>query len=160
MKIRHATTLAVVLALIIIIAHSEFVNAAEKGGRQFYLTKETFNGSEALSACAKGFHMASLWEIFDVTTLRYDTTRGVTSEDSGFGPPTTGVGWIRTGWAANNSGQIGTENCLAWTSTEQFDDGTAVALTNNWDDLAVRISPWTPLFSSCASENNVWCVHD
>ena len=155
-----AATFAVVLVWIIIIAPIDFAKAAEKGGRQFYLTKEGYTGAEAPLACAKGFHMASLWEIFDVTTLRYDTSRGVTSDDSGFGPPSIGVGWIRTGWAARKDGPLGVRNCLAYTSTEQFDDGTVVALHNDWEALAVRVNPWEAFLSSCATENAVWCVHD
>ena len=75
--------------------------------RKFYLTKtEDYTGSQALSACASGYHMASLWEIFDTSNLRYDTALGASSTDSGSGPPVAvyfglghfeGDGWIRTG---------------------------------------------------------------
>jgi hypothetical protein len=46
--------------------------------------------------------MASMWEISDPSNLRYDTQLGVTTADSGFGPPagTSFVaffGWVRTG---------------------------------------------------------------
>ena len=61
--------------------------ANNKGPRQFCLTKTGFNGSQALTACAAGYHMASLWEIFDTTVLRYNTALGLTKPDSGSGPP-------------------------------------------------------------------------
>ncbi len=57
------------------------------GARQFYLTRNRFQGDEALTACAPGYHMASLWEIHDVTYLRYNTALGSTQADSGLGPP-------------------------------------------------------------------------
>src|SRR5262245_4012598 len=60
--------------------------------RLYYLTQTTHNGSQALSACATGYHMASFWEIFHFTSLRYNTESGVTTLDSGFGPPAGGEG--------------------------------------------------------------------
>lgn len=65
--------------------------------RRFYVTQDAFRGEHALNACTAGFHMASLWEIFDVTTLKYDTQLGRTLPDSGEGPPAGQRGWIRTG---------------------------------------------------------------
>ena len=68
--------------------------------KSYYVTKTSHDGSEALTACAEGYHMASLWEIFDTSNLRYDTQLGATAQDSGLGPPSiSGLseGWIRTG---------------------------------------------------------------
>ena len=59
--------------------------------KSFYLTRVTHNASQALSACAEGYHMASLWEIHDPSNLRYDTELGFTTDDSGFGPPHWGI---------------------------------------------------------------------
>jgi hypothetical protein len=53
---------------------------AAKEPRSFYLTQSLFTGSDALSACADGYHMASLWEVFDTTGLKYNTTLGATSD--------------------------------------------------------------------------------
>ena len=58
--------------------------------KAYYLTQTTHNGGQARSACAAGYHMASLWEILDTSNLRYNTELGFTQEDSGFGPPTVG----------------------------------------------------------------------
>jgi hypothetical protein len=69
--------------------------------RKFYLTQDGYDGSQALSACAQGYHMASLWEILDPSNLSYDTSLGATVADSGSGPP-NGSGWIRTGFIASN----------------------------------------------------------
>ena len=89
---------------------------SKKGLRTFYLTKDFHDGSQALTACAPGFHMASLWEIFDPSNLRYDATLGFTRDDSGSGPPQGSFGWIRTGTGATTSNFAGVGNCNAWQS--------------------------------------------
>ena len=75
------------------------VSVADAGTKKFYLTQSGANGSQALTACDGGYHMASIWEILDPSNLKYDTNRGRTLGDSGSGPPSlgAGVGWIRTG---------------------------------------------------------------
>jgi hypothetical protein len=79
------------------------------------LTKNSADGSQALTACAAGFHMASLWEIFDPSNLQYDGTLGRTNDDSGFGPPTADFflngGWVRTGFGSSATGAVGETNC-------------------------------------------------
>jgi hypothetical protein len=81
--------------------------------RSFYITQTTHTGSQALTACAEGYHMASLWEIFDTSNLKYDTVLGLTQDDSGFGPPSQIGGWIRTGRFASTVGPAGAPNCDA-----------------------------------------------
>ncbi len=55
--------------------------------RKFYLTGSPVDGAAASGACATGYHMASLWEIFDPSGLDYNTSLGMTLEDSAQGPP-------------------------------------------------------------------------
>ena len=74
--------------------------AAADSRRAFYVTSVGHKGDAASTACESGFHMASIWEIIDVSNLRYDTARGFTRPDSGSGPPQWEEGWIRTGDAA------------------------------------------------------------
>jgi len=74
-------------AIAVLLLTSVLASGAEAGGRKFYLTRGVFSGADALKACAKGYHMASLWEIFDVSTLRYNDKLGATSDDSGSGRP-------------------------------------------------------------------------
>jgi hypothetical protein len=69
----------------------------QRGLRKYYLTQTTHTGGQSLSACAEGYHMASLWEILDPSNLSYDTSLGFTLADSGSGPPASSLGWIRTG---------------------------------------------------------------
>src|ERR1700730_18042199 len=74
--------------------------------RGYYLTKSTITGSKVLTACASGYHFASIWEILNTSDLHYNTTLRRTNVNSGNGAPaytshsTTAdvpYGWIRTG---------------------------------------------------------------
>jgi hypothetical protein len=132
--------------------------------RKFYLTQTTRDGSQALAACAGGYHMASLWEIHDPSNLHYDTTLGFTLADSGSGPPSSPLasGWIRTGSQSSATGVPGVGNCQAWTSNSSADRGTEVFLPDVWNSPGVTlVSPWfTPLPSTCDNTRRVWCVQD
>jgi hypothetical protein len=135
--------------------------AAPKPSRSFYITKHTFTGSQALTACANGYHMASLWEIFDVSNLRYDTTLGQTKDDSGSGPPIMD-GWIRTGLdKSGTSGIVGFDNCLAWSTDKSTQEGTTVGLNFFWSSPpSTTIDPWVGLLFTCDFLKPVWCVQD
>jgi hypothetical protein len=149
------------LLFIILIAVASVAGAKTKP-RKFYLTQGLFDGSQALTARADGYHMASLFEIFDVSTLRYDTTLGLTRDDSGFGPPIA-FGWIRTGnLSSGTTGIVGTDNCFAWTSSNNSDFGAAATLNSRWDIAQFNrpISPWIAGNLSCSSTRRVWCVQD
>ncbi|HEY2970989.1 MAG TPA: hypothetical protein VGJ48_00625 [Pyrinomonadaceae bacterium] len=134
------------------------------GPRKFYLTKTVHDGNEVLTACATGYHMASLWEIFEPSDLRYNTELGFTQEDSGSGPPTGGLsGWIRTGHRADNSVGPGHANCQAWTSDNAngLERGTNVSLTSLWDlSNVTHVSPWLAGMDPCNFAFRVWCVQD
>jgi hypothetical protein len=134
----------------------------KKAARAFYLTTTMHTGGEVLTACAAGFHMASLWEIFDPSNLRYDTTLGMTTADSGSGPPVA-FGWIRTGFTAFTGHGAGADNCNAWESSDNTLRGSVVILDPNWDEQSFvppRISPWRANNPVCAFSAQVWCVED
>lgn len=134
--------------------------ADKRASRAFYLTTTTHTGAQATSACAANFHMASLWEIFDPSNLRYDPTLGATADDSGAGPPFLG-GWVRTGTPALDAGAPGEVNCNAWTSSLTLDSGTTAALHFNWVIIPGPIvSPWLATQSGCHMQHPVWCVED
>lgn len=125
----------------------------------FYLTKTKHNGAQALTACAAGYHMASIWEIHDPSNLRYNTAYGLKSDDSGFGPPDV-RGWVRMGSVASGCGPSG--NCFAWTSANASDCGKLVSLRfPNIADLAPpNMAPWRLGSSPCQLNHGVWCVQD
>jgi hypothetical protein len=76
---------------------AQVTSLANKGPRKFYLTKPFHKADQALSVCAEGYHMASLWEIHDTSNLRYDRELGLTTVDSGFVPPTPGTAGFTRG---------------------------------------------------------------
>lgn len=131
--------------------------------RTFYLTNTaTYNGSQALSACLPGYHMASMWEIFDLGNLRYasELPEARKLADSGFGPPLSSSGWIRTGSSSNAGAQVGVANCSVWTSSAGGSNGTQAGINPGVLDPSVNISPWDMLVVACSSTARVWCVQD
>ncbi len=132
--------------------------------RRYYLTPTPHNGAQALTACAAGFHMASLWEIFDTSNLDYDTSLGATKTDSGDGPPSVNggfFGWIRTGGFPDNVFLPGEGNCFAWTSAEAEDEGTMVSLVESWAMDPTIVAPWFAQTVPCDNPSiKVWCVED
>ena len=141
--------------------------------RRFYITQDRFDGSEPINAWAAGFHMAILYEVFDVTSLKYDSTLGATFEDAGQGPPTELYGWMRTGWHPTTSdGQFTAANCAAWTDNKESSYGAMAGLSSSWTSGNVLeppagfqridpdIRPWKALNFTCNQRARVWCVQD
>jgi hypothetical protein len=132
--------------------------------RQYYITADTHNGANTLSACADGYHMASLWEIYDTSNLSYNTSLGKTSGDSGFGPPTEGPAWVRTGWYDTQSDQdsSGIANCVAWTSEADDMYGSVARVQPDWEnDHGPYLYPnWQTWTNTCDTSTRVWCVED
>jgi hypothetical protein len=127
----------------------------------YYLTSgDSYDAAEAPGACAEGYHMASLWEIWDTSNLRYETSLGYQypSGDCGQGPPTGVEGWVRTGSTASTSTEgPGMANCSAYTSTTVI-SGTVVALPTNWSTPDSTMGVWEAGTAGCSSSMRVWCV--
>ena len=148
--------------------------AAGAGARRaFYLTSDffPFDGDFVLDQCAAGFHMASLWEIHDTSSLRYATDAEVGAsvhvrDDSGSGPPTGALGWVRTGGDASTAAVEGEGNCMAWTSDGPDGFGTVVQLAPDWGastasgDPSAVVAPWDSDVKACSNFHRVWCVED
>ncbi len=130
--------------------------------RQYYLTTSAYDGSAADGAgvCANGYHFASIWEILDPSRLRYDTDLGSARADSGSGPPTGLVGWVRTGNDAGIDPTPGTGNCSTWSSANPGDEGTCVSLPTDWTASASGVHVWVAATSDCSLARPVWCVSD
>ena len=131
--------------------------------RLYYLTNTRHAGSEALSACAESYHMASFWEIFHFSTLKYNTELGKTATDSGFGPPAAliGTGWVRTGLGDDTFVAAGFSNCNIWTSANPDDFGsTAHLFLGDVSGSAKVVEPWVVGVITCSSLVAVWCVQD
>jgi hypothetical protein len=132
----------------------------KKDSRRAYYLSQVSTGDQALAACVSGFHMASLYEIFDPSNLRYDTTLGVAQGDSGSGPPRN-FGWIRAGNIAQSTTTSvpGNANCDAWQSSSSAITGSLAGL-DGWANAAFSTSPWRGTVAGCQRINNVWCVED
>ena len=141
---------------------AQVASLANKGPRKFYLSIGTVpDATQAPSACAMGYHMASLWEIHDTSNLRYNTVLGLPQADSGSGPPSAGgLGWIRTGSLSSASGNDGQANCNAFTSGAVADTGTIFGLNIAWSLAGTTTSPWAGQTISCSSDEHVWCVEN
>ena len=129
--------------------------------RWFYLTPDVVeNGANALTACDAGFHMASIYEILDVSNLRYDTYRGHTTDDSGQGPPAGFGGWVRTGTSSYTGAVLGRANCNAWTSSSASHSGTWANLADTWVPPTIEPTNWQGMLLPCDAPSLVWCVED
>lgn len=146
--------------------------AAADPRRAFYLTDTLFWGDQVLTACTSGFHTASLFEILDVSNLRYATevTSAAYLDDSGAGPPSGIWGWIRTGSSADVSLNPGQANCNGWTSSSGLEYGTQVGLAIDWSSTSTALGwlgPWLATTDCCGSlpglcnfGEPVWCIAD
>jgi hypothetical protein len=130
--------------------------------RQYYLTSSyAYNGSQATSACAAGYHMASLWEILDPSNLRYNTSLGDSRADSGMGPPTVSFGWVRTGHNNDTGTAPGQANCNTWSSASGVHNGTTVRLATDWSAADQQdMFVWDVGVRACSDTAPVWCVAD
>jgi hypothetical protein len=162
-----AVTLLLTLGLLVLLQQA--TRAAEKKSAALscacYLTKETYDGSQALFACAAGYHMASLWGIREPSNLRYDTALELATEDSGSGPPTGKLasGRIRTGLSAVTSGNVAVANCNGWSNNASIDFGAAVDLSADWGGFAhpsSPMAPWESIVFNCDNHDHVrvWCL--
>ncbi|TKJ29785.1 MAG: hypothetical protein CEE40_07445 [Chloroflexi bacterium B3_Chlor] len=133
-------------------------------GRQYYLTiSDGHLGNEALTACAAGYHMASLWELLDVSNMTYNTSLGyqIVGGDQGDGPPTDVQGWVRTGnLPSTGTGAPGTNNCGSYSQDSDVMEGTIVSLPNDWSTPGTLIGSWSATTSKCNTDQRVWCVED
>jgi hypothetical protein len=138
--------------------------------KRFYFDYTLCDGSEALTVCNDGFHMANLFELAEPAVLdyAYEEVGAMSYGDMGTGPPTGSFGWIRTSGGAATSGGVGVSNCNAWTSSEPSHKGTLAALPNTWADPAFSGSfalvwgtPWVAMEGGCSGDAlGVWCIED
>jgi hypothetical protein len=143
-------------------------SATTLGVRQFYLSKSVVTAAGARSACAEGYHFASIWEIADPSALKYNTSLGQTGTDSGAGPPTmTGVrdpitarGWVRTGFSYSTTGIPGQANCGTWLISDGMYWGTTANLPSDWTGGEQDIGVWNVDVQTCNESRRVWCVQD
>jgi hypothetical protein len=133
--------------------------ASSSGMRQFYLTETKFLGNQTLTACAAGYHFASLWEIAEPSNLRYNPALGYTRSDSGQGPPAGAWGWVRTGYVSGGS-DMGQANCNSWTSASGLLRGTYAQLPTLWTGGYEDLGVWSFGTDMCSGDEYAWCIED
>jgi hypothetical protein len=132
---------------------------AAAGGTRFLITSANYTGAQADTSCPAGYHMASLYELHDVTNLTYANGPGAKIRgDQGSGPVAGWWGWVRTGVDSFVANEAGRANCAVWTSTTAGEYGTLVRLAETWTSGAAAISPWQAQTWSCTGIAPVWCV--
>jgi hypothetical protein len=156
-------TILLMLAFITPQAEDATVNASgaavtRPGMRQFYLTEYSSDADSALGICAAGYHLASLWEIVDPTNLQYNPSLGRQSVDSGLGPPSDQLGWVRTGYSTDSSTTPGQANCSVWSGSSG--SGSVVNLHDYWTDGGQYSEVWNAGTTECDLARYVWCVED
>lgn len=127
--------------------------------KRYYLTPGFYPGNHGANDCALGFHMASLFELYDPSGLEYDATLGVTSVDSGSGPP---VGAVSRGWARNGSNSDSCQSVgIPWATSSASGEGMAAWLEPGYSLSAPTGSPsWVTELWACNTSNRIWCVED
>jgi len=133
------------------------------GMRQFYLADSGYLGAVAKTACASGYHMASLWEIADPSNLKYNTSLGHQQTDSGEGPPADEAyvrGWVRTGYISDGSTTVGRANCFNWGTSNPVWYGTTASLPTQWTSNLQDLGVWQLGYAECGQYLYVWCIED
>ena len=141
----------------------ESATAAIVDGRPgYYITDQTYHPDEALTACAEGYHFASLWEIIGPSNLTYNTSLGQTTLDSGGGPPTImGLGWVRTGYNfADVTNTAGHANCALWSTRDPGAFGSVAVLPQLWTAGTQDLFVWDVDVRTCNFKLGVWCKQD
>jgi hypothetical protein len=148
--------------------------AASSGLRKYYRTSTSYPSTEVLTACATGYHFASIWELLDVSNLEYAGEHSDAEVPSGwdvgegpftgatdpFAGPSGKHGWIRTGYGPNTTpGVAGHANCNVWTSVSSGHYGTTAGLSWEWG-VAEDIFVWDVAVAQCDYATGVWCVED
>jgi hypothetical protein len=174
---RLAASCLVVAMASATIACSLFGRSAPSGGggqpRRFYLTKGLYQGNQVLGVCAHGYHTASRFEIWNVSALTYETEIGLTTGDSGSGPPSVAApygssgptGWVRTGGGsavADPKGEPGSAaaNCAAWSTNSHEAVGTIAYLIDRFAGADSAGGAWNGGPQACDVATHVWCVQD
>ena len=134
--------------------------------KMYYLTKNTFDGGDAIKSCDPRFHMASISEIQDPSNLQYvnrsTSVYDSLVDDEGLGPPSNQMGWVRSG-VYPPSGFV--YDCEDFLENRDNHSGTTLSL-NDWFEAGIEQTAATPNMrwqaaqSPCSQPEPVWCVED
>ena len=136
--------------------------------KMYHLTKNSFDGGDAIMACDPGFHMARIFEILDPTHLQY-ANRSIMYDslvdEPGLGPPADRMGWVCIG----SLPLAGVPDYSDY-NMSSFDqqNGITVAFhtANIWGDLTMDpfssdpTTGWQTVHRLLSYPQPVWCVED
>ena len=158
-----ATTVFVLVAAVSVITHSASDPAISSTApvRHFYLTKGgTFDGAHALTACATGYHTASLWEIHEPSNLTYNKILGfnlvipararLLKHKAG----SEQVYWRKssTQWVSRTA-TCGQATCQVTMACELLD-------APGFTSTVTPVAPWEEFTQPCNLAGHVWCVRN
>jgi hypothetical protein len=137
--------------------------------KMYYLTKNSFDGGDAIMACDPRFHIARISEIQDPSNLQY-ATRSITVYDSlvddpGLGPPADRMGWVYTG--SLPLAGVPDYSDYSMSSIDQQNGITgAFHVHNIWGELSMDpfssdpTTGWQTAHRLLSYPQPVWCVED
>jgi hypothetical protein len=153
------------------------VNAGVPAQRKmYYLTLTSFTAADAIMACDSGFHMASISEIQDPSSVQYapgrkptyDSTYKFVPFDQASDQFPDHTGWVRAGDGLSGVVQD-QDNCDLWKSSSAQQSGTTMTRRSLWGEnnghsLYEESDPaawWqSTQTASCSQPEPVWCVED
>jgi hypothetical protein len=118
--------------------------------RLFYVTPGLFAGNQVLTACASGYHLASIWEIRDPSNFAYDTRRGLRNASYQAGPPAFLEAWLDDGQEPNVN-----HDCTGWTDSSGSFGRTAYLGIHYAGPVFYELAQ-----TDCGEEHHVWCASD
>ena len=126
--------------------------------RRVYVTPGYFEGDEVLTACARGYHLASYWEIREPSNFVYETRLGLTNADYQFGPPASKEAGVTGLWAWLDFGTVPdvTYNCNGWTGYAYHGYSASLGMANP----ASTFYPFNIQVNRCNMKAHVWCASD
>ena len=156
--------LVALMVLVTLVGMVGFSRDATAKPKMYYLTNNYFYGGDAITACDSGFHMASISEIQDPSSLQY-ADRSTAAYDSlvdgqRLGPPSNHMGWVRTAGYPLTGFQ---DNCNFWQSSSDQEKGTTMSLDPILGDANPELHDpmwWHKVQQMCSLEEPVWCVED
>jgi hypothetical protein len=134
--------------------------------KMYYLTKNSFDGGDAIKACDPRFHMASISEIQDPSHLQYanrsTTVYDSLVDDQSLGPPANHMGWVRSG-IYPPSGFV--YDCEDFQDIRDNHAGTTLVFKDS-SEVGAKQTVYTPTAwwqaarQPCTQPEPVWCVED
>ncbi len=127
-------------------------SCSTRGLRRYFLTEgDPVDGGNAAAECPAGFHVASVWELINPSSLHYDSIRGYrVSPNIGSGPQTLLEGWAFVGDGAT---------CLGYDDPGVGAAGSIIVLSD--DHASQDLGPWDVSTAACDSTfARVWCIED